>query len=75
MATDRYAAVRARLARNLRRFREQRGLTQEDMERFGIPYKYYQRLESTRSRSANITLRTLAKLARALQVAAYRLIR
>jgi len=41
---------------------------QEDMEDFGIPYKYYQRIESPGSYPVNITLKTLLKIADALDV-------
>jgi transcriptional regulator with XRE-family HTH domain len=57
-----------KLGRRIRELRKQKGLTQEDMEEFGIPYKYYQRIESPGSRPANLTLKTLLKIARALDV-------
>jgi DNA-binding Xre family transcriptional regulator len=55
-----------RLGRRIKQLRQERGLTQEDMEEHGLAYKYYQRIESPGSRPANITLRTLLKICRAL---------
>lgn len=55
-----------KLGRRIKKLREQRGLRQEDMEDFGIGYKYYQRIEAPGSHPANITMRTLLKIARAL---------
>jgi len=57
-----------KLGRRIKQLRQARGLRQEDMEDHGIPYKYYQRIESPGSRPANITMRTLLKIAKALQV-------
>jgi transcriptional regulator with XRE-family HTH domain len=45
--------------------RQARGLTQWAMGERGLSYKYYQRIESGR---ANVTIRTLARVARALGV-------
>ncbi len=49
----------------LRALRFARGLTQWAMGERGLSYKYYQRLESGR---ANMTIRTLERVARALGV-------
>ena len=57
-----------KLGRRIKQLRNQRGLRQEDMEDHGIAYKYYQRIESPGSNPANITLRTLLKICRALDV-------
>jgi transcriptional regulator with XRE-family HTH domain len=57
-----------RLGKRIQELRKRRGLRQEDMEEFGIPYKYYQRIESPGSYPVNITLKTLMKIADALEV-------
>ncbi len=48
----------------VRRLRVRRGLTQEDMMARGFSLRHYQRIESGRS----VTLRTIWKLSRALNV-------
>lgn len=53
------------IGNRLRELRKQRGLKQEDMEGFGISYKYYQRVETGK---ANVTLGTLEKIAGALGI-------
>jgi transcriptional regulator with XRE-family HTH domain len=53
------------VAARLRALRLARGLTQWAMEERGVSYKYYQRIEAGR---ANVTLRTLDRVARALGV-------
>lgn len=58
---DRYCA---RLGRQVRELRVERGLTQEDMMERGFSLRHYQRIEAGRS----ITLATLWKLARAFGV-------
>lgn len=45
--------------------RKARGLRQEDMEKFGLSYKYYQRIEAGK---VNVTLKTLEKIAKAFGV-------
>lgn len=57
-----------RLGKRIQELRKKRGLRQEDMEDFGIPYKYYQRIESPGSHPVNITLKTLLKIAKALDL-------
>ena len=57
-----------KMGRRIKELRARRGLTQEEMEEFGIPYKYYQRIESPGSHPANLTLKTLLKIAAALEV-------
>ena len=49
----------------IREMRTARGLKQEDMERYGLNYKYYQKIETGK---ANVTLNTLEKVAEALGV-------
>lgn len=56
--------VRA-VAERLKTLRRARGLTQWAVAERGLSYKYYQRLEAGR---ANATIRTLARVARALGV-------
>ncbi|MBL7716593.1 MAG: helix-turn-helix transcriptional regulator [Bdellovibrionales bacterium] len=54
-----------KIARNIRRVREERKLTQEDMENHGFGPRWYQRFESGKH---ILTLPTLDKLARAFKV-------
>ncbi len=56
----------------LRALRLARGLTQTAMAERGLSYKYYQRIEAGR---ANLTLRTLARVLRALGVPFHELFR
>jgi transcriptional regulator with XRE-family HTH domain len=51
----------------LREIRSAKGLSQKDLEEFGINQKYYQRIEAGK---VNLTLRSLEKLASALGVKA-----
>lgn len=51
------------IGEELRRLRLKCGLTQFDMEERGVSYKYYQRIEAGR---ANVTIRTLVRVMRAL---------
>ena len=44
--------------------REKAGLTQEDMEAFGVSWKHYQKIESGQT---NTTVRILYKLAKAFK--------
>ncbi|MBI2218725.1 MAG: helix-turn-helix transcriptional regulator [Candidatus Rokubacteria bacterium] len=53
------------LGARLRALRVERDLTQWAMGERGVSYKYYQRIESGR---VNATIRTLARVARALGV-------
>lgn len=69
------ARLAVRFGRTLRLLRLRRGLTQENMEQFGITYKYYQRLERPGRRPANVTFRTLLLLARAFRVPVHRLLK
>ncbi|MHB8420601.1 MAG: helix-turn-helix domain-containing protein [Myxococcales bacterium] len=61
MAPTDFDAFCARLGQRVRRLRERRGLTQEDMMDRGFSLRHYQRIEAGRS----VTLRTVWKLARA----------
>lgn len=54
-----------KIAYNIRRIREERGLTQEDMEEYGFGARWYQRFESGRHIP---TIPTLDRLSRALKV-------
>ena len=49
----------------IKEVRKQKGLRQEDMESFGINYRYYQKIEGGQ---ANITLGTIEKVAEALDL-------
>ena len=62
MTDERLMKLAGRRARQLRKAK---GLTQEDMNRFGFEYRYYQRIEYG---ERNISLKTLNKLARAFRV-------
>lgn len=57
-----------KLGKRIKQLRKEKGLRQEDMEDHGIAYKYYQRIEAPGSKPANITMRTLLKIANALEV-------
>jgi len=57
-----------KLGKRIKKLRNEKGLRQEDMEERGIAYKYYQRIESPGSKPANITMRTLLKIADTLEV-------
>jgi len=54
-----------RVAQNIRRVRETKNLTQEDMMTLGFERRWFQRIESG---SYSVSLPTLDKLARALRV-------
>jgi len=56
------------LGKRIQFIRKRKNLRQEDMEDYGLPYKYYQRIESPGSQPANITMRTLLKISNALGV-------
>ena len=60
------------VGRRIKELREAKGLTQEDMTRFGFEYKYYQRIEYGEK---NVTLKTLRKVAKALGVSPLELLR
>lgn len=53
-----------RVAKNVRRLRQERSLTQEQMMDYGFNYRYFQKIEGAQ---ANVTLDTLVKLAKALR--------
>ena len=53
------------VGRRIRELRLERGLTQEQMTRFGLDYKYYQRIEYGEK---NLSLRTLYKIAKAFDI-------
>ncbi len=53
------------VGRRVRQLRLARGLTQEDMCRFGFDEKYYQRIEYGQK---NISLKTLNRLAKAFEI-------
>ena len=63
-----------KLGKRIAQVRKERGLKQEDMEDHGIPYKYFQRIEAPGSNPANITMRTLLKIAKALEVEPHELL-
>lgn len=66
--------VKSILVRNLKYFREIRGVTQEEAaERTGITYKYWQRLEM-RSQKDLPSLTTLSRMSRALKVKLHQLL-
>jgi len=53
------------VGKRIRQLRLERGFTQEQMTRFGLDYKYYQRIEYGEK---NLSLRTLLKIARAFDM-------
>jgi transcriptional regulator with XRE-family HTH domain len=50
----------------IREIRKLKGLKQEDMENFGLSYKYYQKIERGK---ANLTLATVERISKALEIA------
>ena len=53
------------IGNRIKEIRKGKGLKQEDMEGFGISYKYYQKIERGK---VNITLNTIEKIAKALDI-------
>jgi transcriptional regulator with XRE-family HTH domain len=53
------------ISKNIKIIRKDRGLTQEDMARFGFNIRHYQDIESGK---INLTLQTLYRIAKALKV-------
>ena len=53
------------IGNRIKEIRKAKGLRQEDMERFGISYKYYQKIEGGK---VNVTLGTIEKIANALEI-------
>ena len=62
---DRYWRLMRRVAGNIRRIREAKGLTQEDMTSLGFERRWYQRIESG---TYSVSLPTLDQVARAFKV-------
>jgi transcriptional regulator with XRE-family HTH domain len=62
---ERYWRLMRRVAGNIRRIREAKGLTQEDMTSLGFERRWYQRIESG---TYSVSLPTLDQLARALKI-------
>lgn len=61
----RYWKLMRRIAANIRRVRDSKGLTQEDMMSLGIERRWYQRIESGQY---SVSLPTLDRVARVLKV-------
>lgn len=57
-----YEEYLERFAANLKRVRNERGLTQEDMAELGFNYRYYQKLESGRYSPSLRTVFTLSAM-------------
>jgi len=53
------------LAKNIKRFRKQKGLTQEDMMDHGFNYRFYQKLESG---NYSPNLKTIFKISKCFNV-------
>ena len=53
------------IGKRIREIRRRKGLRQEDVEALGISYKYFQKVETGK---ANVTLKTIEKIASALKV-------
>jgi transcriptional regulator with XRE-family HTH domain len=53
------------LAKRIQTLRKEAQLTQEQMQDYGFNYRYYQEIESG---TANLTVKTLNRLARAFKV-------
>jgi transcriptional regulator with XRE-family HTH domain len=54
--------LKKKLGQGLRALRTKKGLTQEDLEKFGISHRYYRRIEGGK---VNPTVDTLARLCQA----------
>lgn len=52
------------LGNNVKKLRQQQGITQEEMRDHGFNYRYFQKIESGQ---VNVTLDTLVKLAKTLK--------
>jgi transcriptional regulator with XRE-family HTH domain len=61
----RYWKLMRRIALNIKRVRESKGLTQEDMMGLGFERRWFQRIESGQY---SVSLPTIDKVARALKV-------
>jgi transcriptional regulator with XRE-family HTH domain len=53
------------IGKRIREIRKRKGLRQEDVEALGISTRYFQKIETGR---ANVTLKTLEKIASALEI-------
>ena len=53
------------IGKRIREIRKSHGLRQEDLEAYGIDKRYFQKIEAG---NANITIKTLGKIASALKV-------
>lgn len=61
METDKkYQKLLERVAENVSKIRETKGLVQEDMVRFGYSYRHYQRIESGKHSPNLFTLHRLS---------------
>jgi len=68
------AQLEQKLAKRLKQLRKQKKLTQEKLaEKSGLDYKFVQRLESRNAQSP--TVRTLAKLGKALDLEPWEIIK
>jgi transcriptional regulator with XRE-family HTH domain len=66
MGEDRdYSRLLKQVSQNITRLRKARGLTQEDMIRYGFNYRHYQKLESGKH---SLSLYTLHRLGKAFRV-------
>lgn len=66
--------IRLQLAKQLRKLRNEKNLTQEAMaERVGMDVRYYQRIESDKPNAVKID--TLEKLAKALNIPVWKLLK
>lgn len=55
-----------RIQQNIRKYRQEQNLTQEQMEDFGLNLRQFQRIENGETR--NITLANLFKISKALNI-------
>jgi transcriptional regulator with XRE-family HTH domain len=62
---EHYWKLMRRVSANIRRIREKKGLTQEDMLALGFERRWYQRMESG---TYSVSLPTLDRVARAFKV-------
>ena len=67
-----YKKLLLKIAGNIRKYRKERNLTQEDMSDYGFSYKHYQRIESGKH---SMSLHTLYRLSKAFNISFNKLLK
>lgn len=62
---DDYLVLLQKIASNIKKLRQKKGLTQEDMTQYGFNYRHYQKIESG---AYSISLRTVSRIAYVFEV-------